>query len=158
MALKLPEWDQVLCYESTTLSNRPDLTTGARVKGVQLVQFSARLRSYDGERIAWRRIEGTRSEEKMQTAADFMREFQGVPYEKKQIELLRSALDRFILSQNQPDASSVFCCEMVALLHRRVGIMQPPSLPANELTPKNFSGELSFSEGYQAGDLITINP
>ena len=48
MILRIPEWDMVLLLESTTLSNLKDLQTGRIVKGVQLVPFSERLKTYDG--------------------------------------------------------------------------------------------------------------
>lgn len=152
----VPEWDQVLCYESTTLSDLPDLTTGAPIKGVQLVQLSARLATYEGD-VAWRRVEGARTPSMMRAQAAFMRRFQGRPYEENQLELLRSALDGVTLRQNQPDASSVFCSEMAMLLHRAVGVMAPPGEPANEFTPADYgAGALSLSAAYGLGPTVAV--
>jgi len=156
VALRLADYDQVLCYESTTLSDIPDLTTGAKVKGVQLVPLSMRIASYDGE-IAWRPVEGQRTRKMKQAAAAFMREFAGRPYEENQLELIRSALDVITLRENQPDASSVFCSEMNCLLHRAVGVQVDSGTPANEFTPADFAGDwLPFADGYSAGKLVEI--
>ena len=93
----------------------------------------------------------------MRQAVRFLREFQGVAYEDNQLELLRAALDRLTLRENQPDASSVFCSEMAILLHRRVGIMEPPGAPANEFTPADYAGsELPVTAGYGLFEAVAI--
>ena len=156
VALRLPGFDQLLCYESTTLSDQVDLRTGRHVKGVQLVQLSARLATYEGL-AAWRAVEGPRPAGTNMAAGKFMREFQGRPYEENQWERLRSALDATRIGRNEPDESSVFCSETVALLHRRVGIMRETDVPANEFTPADFAGDrLPFAPGYSAGAIVAF--
>ena len=157
LALRLADQDWVLCYESTTLSDIPDLVTGSRVKGVQAVPLSQRLAAYGGS-VAWRPVEGRRYPDDETQAVDFLRRYRGVPYERNQVELLCSALDATELGRNQPDASSVFCSELAALLLREVGVLGGEA-PANEFTPADFSRTaLPFSEGYSAGEIIPLVP
>lgn len=138
VVLEVPLYDFVCCFESTTLSDIPDLTTGAPVKGVQLVPLSQRLATYDGESIAWRPVDARRTPSMIAAALSVRQEFAGRPYEKNQLELLRSALDKFTLKQNQPDASSVFCSELAAILWQRMGWMDTRFSP-NEFTPADFA-------------------
>ena len=153
LVLEVPEYDFVCCFESTTLSDIPDLTTGAAVKGVQLVPLSQRLEGYDGDAVAWRPVEAPRSATAIATALAVRREFAGRPYEKNQIELLRSALDTISLKHNQPDSSSVFCSELAAIMWQRMGWMDK-RLPPNELTPVDFAGDtLPLARGVTLGPL-----
>ncbi len=155
LAMRLDQWDQVLCFESTTLSSVPDLQTGAKVKGVQLVQLSDRLRSYDGN-VYFRKIHGPRSPTMKRAGANVMRDFQGVPYEENQLELLSSALDKTGLLTNQPDASSVFCSEIATIMHRRVGIQRSTMDPPNESTPADYAKTLPLMPHYTTGDVVQI--
>ena len=155
LALHLPSYDQVLCYESTTLSKIPDLSTGAGVKGVQLVPLSQRIATYEGD-IAFRKVHGPRSKDMKVLAAGFVREFAGRPYEKNQLELIRSALDFLPHQENQPDASSVFCSELSCSMHRRVGVQVVNDSPPNEFTPADFAGDLPMMEGYTLGEVVAI--
>lgn len=154
IGLRLQEFDWNLIYESTTLSDLPDLTTGAKVKGVQLHHLSQRIAKYDGI-VGWRRISGRKSDEMIQKAAEFVREFQGVPYEENQLELLASAIDKIDLIRHD-DASSVFCSEIAAMILRRVGVLQSDNLPANEFTPADFAKPLALNDGYDAGQIVII--
>ena len=54
LALVLDEYDCVVLFESTTLSNAPDLILGRGIKGVQLVNLSLRMK--DDE---WKKVEHT---------------------------------------------------------------------------------------------------
>ena len=164
VALRLPQFDWLLCYESAMLSDIPDLATGVPVKGVQLVQLSRRLAEYEGD-VAWRPIDGRRTPEMMQAAAAFMREFEARAYEANELELLKAALDSLPVFDNLPDTTTVFCSETTALIKRRVGIFLPPrdgaeeleGQPANEFTPADFAGDgLPFAPGFSARDIVTL--
>ena len=154
LALRLPGYDFNLMYESTTMSNVPDLATGARVKGVQLSHLSQRIDAYDGK-VAWRHISGPRPVDIYDKAATLVREFAGRPYEENQLELIRSALDTFTLKQNQPDMSSVFCSELSAYILRTIGFMKP-GMPENEFTPADFNGDLDLMQGYKAEKRVDL--
>jgi len=154
------EYNCLTLFESTTLSDTNDILTGKKgSKGVQLVNMSLRLNSYDGS--VWvRPIIGPRTHKQKEAAMSFMREFHGRPYEQNQIELVRSAIDlpgiRFM--KIEPDASSVFCSELTALMLRHVGIMNDNGEPANEFTPADFAKDIDLADGYTAGDMIEITP
>ena len=160
LTLHMHEYNCLTLFESTTLSDTNDLLTGKKgSKGVQLVNMSSRLNNYEGK--VWvRPILGPRTHKQKKAAMDFMREFHGRPYEKNQIELVRSAVDlpgiRFM--KNEPDASSVFCSELTALMLRHVGIMNHNGEPANEFTPADFSKDIDLADGYKAGELIQLTP
>lgn len=152
VVLEVPLYDFICCFESTTLSNIPDLTTGAPVKGMQLVPLSQRLETYDGNAIAWRQVDGRRTPAMVAAALAVRRKFAGCPYEANQLELLRSALDTLTLKQNQPDASSVFCSELAAILWQRMGWMDAQCTP-NEFTPADFAGD-----SLPHTDTVTLGP
>ena len=87
---------------------------------------------------------------------DFVREFHGTPYERSQIELIKSAFDfGGRLTENQEDASSIFCSELAAMLFRHVGIM-PEGMAANEFTPADFSTILPLNPDYEAQEIIPL--
>ena len=156
LSLRLPGYDFNLLYESTTLSNTPDLTTGAKVKGVQLSVLSQRLAAFDGG-VAWRHIDGPRPAGIYDEAAEFVRQYAGRPYEKNQLELIRSAIDIPGLGQTQSDMSSVFCSELSMEMLRSIGFIDGDSdIPANEYTPADFDGELCFADGYSAGKVVDL--
>lgn len=155
LAVRLPDYDLNLLYESTTLSSIPDLTTGARVKGVQLVTLSDRVRDYEGS-VFWRHLSGPREEGILRTAQSFVSKFAGRPYETNQLELIKSALDLTHRGQNQPDASSVFCSELSAYLLREVSILGGKN-PENEFTPADFAGDLPLNNDYTPAEVVRIN-
>ena len=156
--LRLPEYDFVCCFESTTLSSIPDLTTGAKVKGVQLVPLRARVDGYDGTRVAWRPVEGPRPPAAITAALRVRDEFAGVPYEQNQLELLSSALDATGLLTNQPDASSVFCSEISSIKLMRMGWLLNDGTPPNERTPANFADDvtLPWAHDVSVGPIIDL--
>ena len=57
MVVNLTEWNQIVLWESTTLSDLTDIETGKATKGVQMVFLSDRLRTYEGD-VAIRRLVG----------------------------------------------------------------------------------------------------
>jgi hypothetical protein len=137
MVLRLPEWNIVLIWESTTLSNLTDIETGTETQGVQLVPLSERVKTYEGD-ITIRKLEGVeRTPELMNSLRDLREDFKGRPYEESKIELLKSAYDG-IWGENEEDLSSLFCSELVAEAYKTIGLL-PDRMPANEYTPKDFS-------------------
>lgn len=137
--------DQVLVWESTTLSNLPDFETGVFRKGVQIVPLSERVRSYRGKRMAIRQLDfdyGREAWEFGQTIADVRREFANRPYEKSLLELARSAINIFKRGQSE-DLTSLFCSELVAEVYQRIGILPEPPMgkASNEYVPGDFGTE-----------------
>jgi hypothetical protein len=139
MVLRLPAYNMILLWESTTLSKIKDLQTGTARKGVQVVPLSTRLKTYDGD-VGLRRLQ-VPDEAALNYAAlhEFRAEVRGAPYEESEIELVKSAYDG-PFGGNVEDLSSLFCSEMVAEGYQRMGLL--PGRPAsNEYTPKDFSSD-----------------
>lgn len=135
MVVRVPEFEMVLCWESTTLSNVEDVTTGKATRGVQLVALRDRLRTYDGEVCARHLVEPI-TNGALAALGKFRSEVCGRPYEESKLELLRSAWDGWG-GANTEDLSSLFCSELVGEAYQRMGLIDE-SVPSNEFTPADF--------------------
>lgn len=129
--------DLVLIWESTTLSNVLDISTGSPIRGVQAVPLSARTQSYDGY-YGFRRM-GIPSKFKAYETVlrNLRRQLNGKPYEKSLIQLLRSCYDFDRLSK-ETDLSSVFCSELVAEYYQRLGVL-PADEPSWSYSPADLA-------------------
>ena len=137
MILKLPEYDFVTIWESTTLSSTIDLDTNVPRKGVQLVPLSARVNGYDGD-IAVRQLQGVEfGAGSVEALMQLRKEVTGRPYEEDTLELIKSAYDG-PFGKNSEDLSSLFCSELVAEAYQRLGLVSIDK-PSNEYTPADFS-------------------
>jgi len=139
MVVRLPDWNMVLLWESTTLSNVADVIDGKAKQGVQLVALSERLRTYGGE-AAIRRLSVKRTTAMNNSLMRLRQEVKGRPYEKSKVELVKAAYDGW-LGENTENLSSLFCSELVAEAYQRMGLLSNSknALPSNEFTPKDFS-------------------
>ncbi len=154
MVLKLPEYDFLALWESTTLSGIADLDTGMPRKGVQLVPLSERVANYQGD-IAIRQLVGVVFDrEEIEILMKLRREVSGRPYEQNMIELIKSAYDG-PFGKNQEDLSSLFCSELVAEAYQSLGLLGP-SKPSNEYTPADFSmkKKLNLAAGHLATEIL----
>lgn len=145
MILRLDDFDFVCLWESTTLSNIADLSTGQRTKGVQLVGMMDRIKDYEGE-ISIRQLRGVElNKDQVGVLRQFRHELKGRPYEQDRWELLHSASP----FTNREDLSSIFCSELVAETYQRLGLLDK-SKPSNEYTPADFgeSRDLILKSGY----------
>ncbi|GAM65520.1 hypothetical protein JCM19232_5020 [Vibrio ishigakensis] len=139
MVLKLPDTDTdtVFLWESTTLSNLADAIDGKTKKGVQLVLLSDRIRTYDGETCV-RHLQGFQVDNaKYEKLMALRKTLRNKPYEKDQIELIKSAYDG-PWGHNEEDLSSLFCSELVAEAYQCLGLISN-KVSSNEFTPKNFA-------------------
>lgn len=136
MVLLLKEFDTVMLWESTTLSNINDVETGKAVRGVQLVTLSERLSTYNGDACV-RHLNYDVTPKMMETLRAFRQEVKGRPYEKSKLQLLKSAYEG-ILGSNEEDLSSLFCSELLAEVYQRWELF-PEEIPSNEYTPKDWS-------------------
>ena len=161
MILRLPEYDFVTVWESTTLSSLVDLDTQVPRKGVQLVPLSARIKDYDGE-IAVRQLDGVTFEnDDIQELIKLRHEVAGRPYEQDMIELIKAAYDG-PLGRNTEDLTSLFCSELVAEAYQRLGLLSNDKesneyKPSNEYTPYDFSEdnkELKLLKGSLGEEII----
>ena len=107
MILRIPEYDFLTVWESTTLSDVVDLESGTPRKGVQLVPLSDRVQKYSGD-ISVRKLQG--AELPVNSLEDLMelrKELKGKRYERSKMELFRSAYDG-PFGHNSEDLSSLF--------------------------------------------------
>ena len=139
MVVRLPDWNMVLLWESTTLSNIADVMDGKAKQGVQLVALSERLRTYGGE-AAIRRLSVKRTAAMNNALMKLRQEVKGRPYEKSKVELVKAAYDGW-WGENTENLSSLFCSELVAEAYQRMGLLSNAkrALASNEFTPKDFS-------------------
>ena len=153
MVLRLPEWDAVMLWESTTLSNIVDVESGKERKGVQIVPLSERVRKYKGE-ASIRVLDIEQTPEMLKELSLLRAEIKGRPYEKDKIELIKAAYDG-PLGENKEDLSSLFCSEMVAEAYQRMGLLSEKK-PSNEYTPKDFSdaGKLKLLKGKLGSEIV----
>lgn len=175
VSLDDPNFPMKMLYESTTLSNIEDAMSGKERKGVQVVPLSMRIDKYPGN-VSVRHLDirlniesptSTKNRRIMmlQSFAETRELFKGRPYEKSQIELVKSAWDGWG-GLNKPDTSSLFCSELVAEAYQRAGILPLPGdgnyMSSNEFTPSNFSSRDSkqldkmLMPGFSLGDEIPI--
>lgn len=137
--------DLVLLWESTSLSALPDLDTGLARRGVQVVELSERIRTYQGD-IAVRPLQCERTPMFRARLAETRREFRGRPYEQNYLELALAAYDGPLGKQRAANVLSLFCSELVAAALQRAGVLTRPAeggLPSNEYVPGDCaSGQL----------------
>lgn len=153
IVLRLDDLDQVVLWESTTLSKTKDLISGKLVSGVQLVSLSRRLASYKGD-VAVRTLGGyTWLPEADKVLADVRKEFEGRPYELSKWELVKSAMDLFC--HNKEDTSSLFCSELVAEVYQRLHLLSEYK-PSNEYTPADFGydADLKLQIGWLSPEIL----
>lgn len=156
MILKIPEYDFLTIWESTTLSNIKDLESNLPRKGVQLVPLSDRVQKYSGA-ISIRQLQGGELPiDSINSLMDLRKQLRGKPYEQSKIELLKSAYDG-PFGFNSEDLSSIFCSELVAEAYQRLGLVSE-SKPSNEYTPADFSKEKmgQLLNGFELADEIEV--
>ncbi len=156
MVIRSVEFEAVLLWESTTLGNIPDLDTGLPTKGVQIVPLSERITHYDGE-ISIRRLTVNRTAAMKRDLIALRKKLRGRPYEKSEIELIKSAYDG-PFGKNTEDLSSLFCSELVAEAYQAMGLLEGTKgrkhyKASNEYTPADFSWEKRGDMNLLAGRL-----
>lgn len=130
-------------WESTTLSDIPDVESGEYVKGVQMVSLKERLITYDGG-VAIRRLKLPLTTAQEAAYEAFREEVKGRPYEKSNVALVRSAVD--ILSGQKEDLSSLFCSEMDAEAYQRMELVNEDK-SSSEYTPADFAKKMKHILG-----------
>lgn len=138
LVVRIPRFDTVFLFESTTLSCVEDVVSGQSKQGPQLVALSERIKVYPGE-ISVRQLTHPLSEDFIiDKFVEFRREVKDRNYEEDKLELV-SSLSPALGSEE--DLSSLFCSEMVAEQYQRWGLLpEPPEgLPSNKYTPAQFA-------------------
>ncbi len=143
MAIRVAEWDALLCWESTLMCNVPDIESGFIKKGVMLVPLEARIHTYNGK-VGIRRIRKPLSVEQLIILRAFRHEVKNRPYEKNYIELIKSAYDG-PFGLNTQDLMSLFCSELFAEPCIRMELINN-KLPSNEYHPGDFLDKGNFDD------------
>ena len=116
-----------LLFESTTLSNIPCVVQEKPFKGVQAVRLSDRVKSYHGRVYhypVYRPLFGFESER----LNDFLFNMLGTPYDLH--GGMRSATHGLSWLESRfsgEDLNFIFCSELVAAAHARIGLLQTSS-------------------------------
>ena len=144
-------YDQILLWESTTLSNLLDIDTDSYVKGVQVVSLSSRLQTYSGA-IGIRSLSIALETDQVASLMRLRRNFTGRPYETNFWELICSAYDG-PGGRNTEDLQSIFCSELIAEAYQRIGFLDEEK-PSNEYTPADFAEDPVFERFLKKVEVI----
>jgi hypothetical protein len=146
MVVRPVDFDVVLLWEASPITDIKDIQSGKIHKGVRLVALSERIQTYEGE-VAIRLLDVEREPKMIDALNELRRELKSRPFEKDVIELLKSAWDG-PLGQNIADLSSLFCSELVAEAYQQMELLSRHK-PSNEYTPRDFSeeGRLKLRKG-----------
>jgi len=156
MVLNIPEYDFLTIWESTTLSDIDDLTSGMPRKGVQLVPLSDRVQKYSGN-ISIRHLKGGElPQSSVKSLMELRRSLRGKRYERGKMELFKAAFDG-PFGNNSEDLSSLFCSELVAEAYQALGLLSE-AVPSNEYTPADFSQKkmTHLKNGFELSEEIII--
>ena len=116
-----------LLFESTTLSNLPCVVQAKPFKGVQAVRLADRVRTYQGRVYhypIYRSLFGAEDER----LNAFLLEKVGTPYDRS--GGMRSATHGLSGLESRfsgEDLNFIFCSELVAAAHARIGLLQTSS-------------------------------
>lgn len=126
----------LLLWEATLSSALPDVMTREIAPGVGLYDLTDWITHYEAE-TAIRRLHIERTPQMRRALLDFYHEVRGRPYERSWLQLVRSMLIP-LLTNHEPDLTSLFCSELVAeaLIRMKLLARRPPS---NTYSPKDFS-------------------
>ena len=150
MVLFVEEWDMVCLWESTTLSTIPDLLTGTRRAGVQLVPLSQRMEEYDGE-IAFRLVGRPPRDQELDGFLAFRKMVSRRGYEKSYIELLGVAFGW----NKRENLSTVFCSELVAESYQSLGWLSD-ARPSNAYSPEALGRLADLQNDQTIGEILPI--
>jgi len=156
MAVRMPEYDMVLIWESTTLSKTKDVITGTKTKGVQVVSLSERVQGYRGK-VVWRKLSGELSKDQLYALLELRHELRGKPYERSRLELLLAGIPN--INMGNENLRSVFCSELIAEAYQRAYLL-PEHPPSNSYAPERFSQDsensVKLTNGFALLDEVEI--
>lgn len=147
MAVRVPEIDYPLIWESTPLQFIEDKVIHKKKAGVRLVSLDERLavavkkRLYG--RFAVRSLEVVRTEEMIETLKKFIAgKVHLLPFPsdwKMLIEFLRGKL----FTEEKVRINNVYCAELVAETYKQMGLLSH-DVPSNRFLPKDFSSKVAL--------------
>jgi len=144
-----PNDQRVRCWESTTLSETPDIYANRMVSGVQVTYLSQRVRDYKGL-VWWRPVLADRPADLWEKYVAVREELHGRPYEGDRLELARAAL-RSWAGNHVENLSTVFCSELLTETHQRFG-WYDNSQPSNSMSPAAWANAVPY------GSLVPLGP
>lgn len=143
-------------FESTSLGALPDVITGEKINGVQLVPFNERIASYKGD-VFHRPINGLITWTERYAIETFITKYHSTPYEKDNLQLARAELDIFPWQKNEPDDSSLFCSETLVMCLRDAKLIVDDGVSPNEFTPTDCGDDhLVLVDGLTFGEIELI--
>jgi hypothetical protein len=156
MVVRLPDYDELLLWESTTTETLKDVELHKIKTGPMLVSLRDRLitdvnEQYDAL-FAFRMLEAPRAEDTNHKLQQFIEEVHGASFPsmtRMALELLEGKLNI------QAGYSNFFCSELVAETYMRLGLMDR-SRASNSFEPKDFADgrSLPLVEGCQLGNVL----
>ena len=159
MVVKLPEFEELLFWESTTTQTLPDVEEHRVKTGPMLVTLKERIATdvsdgYDAL-FAFRLLKGNRNDDMLAKLKAFIEEVHDTAFpslERMAFELLEGKLLHV-----QAGFSSFFCSELVSETYMRLGIMDQ-SMPSNSYRPVDLSDRtnLPLMPGYTLDDELLI--
>lgn len=165
MVLRDETHDLVLLWESTGLSSLADLDTGVRRQGVQVVELSRRVATYEGNVAIRPLLLPERTPAFLRAVAQCRREWRGRPYEQSPLELLLAAYDGPLGTQRMANILSLFCSEMVVEALQCAGVVKTPAeggQPSNEYVPEDCAEgglvEAHLRGGAALGETVVLRP
>lgn len=143
-----------------------DIETGKVTQGIELLPLKEKVFSGWYSRVAVRQLKNITDKEREDMTKhllDFKKELGERPYEKKKLELIRSALDFHedfltFLKNEEEDLSSLFCSELVAAAYQRMGLLELDTeaekyKTSNEYTPDDFTSSRDEELNLKYGEL-----
>lgn len=147
------DYERLLCWESTTLSNMPDLQQ-QMYRGVQCTYASGRIANYSG-RVFWRPVMLERAAESMDIQfIKLWADLNGAPYEQSRRELALSALNKWGGNYSE-NLNTVFCSELVAESWQRFGWFDE-DVPSNQMCPAEFAAKFPRGVRVTLGNIVEL--
>lgn len=152
---------KLILYESTIdYVGLVDVESGEVCRGVELLPMTYQIYSGWYERVAVRKLTGVSEEQRKdmyKRLLEFRKQVQGRPYEKSDLELIRSAFNFSesylnFLGNTHEDLSSLFCSELVAEAYKCMGLLKTERL-SNDFTPDDFSSARDSELKLEFGEL-----
>ena len=137
-----PAAEVVLTAESTTLSTVKDYFKDRKVKGVQFVSLSERIRTYKGK-IWVRQLARPMTADERAAFEEAREEFKDRKYEQSVWQLIRAG---FKWKLQKEDLSSLFCSEFITVLFKRIGYLLKNRFPSNEINPWDYGWQRLIDE------------
>lgn len=160
MVVRLPNHEEPLLFESTSLTNLTDVMFQDKKPGPKLVVLKERLEHYGDElkkfenaNFAYRKLTLERTPEMMQILNELMVKLHGIP-DPGFWEMIWDVIKGRIF-HIKVDLDKYFCSELVAQTYMSLGLISQEK-PVNAYMPVDFSdqGKLKLIKGVLASEVF----